>query len=74
MRIVFECYSTYCAILCVVLTGALAVGLSDDGVEWVAIKVINVSSLIFGPILFTICLIGWSKIKALTKVCGLHNI
>jgi hypothetical protein len=56
------------------LTGALAIGLSDDGVEWVAIKVINVSSLIFGPILFTICLIGWSNIKGLTKVCGLHSI
>ena len=69
MRIVFECYSIYSAVLCVVLTGALAVNLPDDKIEWLAIKIVNVSFLLYGPILTTICLYGVKDMKALSRIC-----
>ena len=53
MRITFECYAIYCAILCVILTGVLAFNMSDDTIDWVARKVVNISFIVFGPILFT---------------------
>lgn len=74
MRITFECYAIYCAILCVVLTGVLAFNMTDDTVDWVARKVVNVSFIIFGPILFTLCMMGLFNIKGLSLVCGLHGI
>ena len=58
MRIVFECYSIYSAVLCVVLTGALAINLSDEKIEWLATKIVNISFLLYGPILSTICIYG----------------
>ena len=74
MRIVFECYAIYSAVICTILCAALAFGLMDDHIEWVARKVINISFLIYGPILFTVCLYGLSDIKALAKICTLHGI
>ena len=71
MRIVFECYSIYSAVLCVVLTGALAINLSDDKIEWLAIKIVNISFLLYGPILTTICLYGVKDMKALSRICTL---
>lgn len=74
MRIVFECYSIYSAVLCVVLTGALAINLSDDKIEWLAIKIVNISFLLYGPILTTICLYGVRDMKALSRICTLQGI
>jgi hypothetical protein len=74
MRIVFECYAIYSAVLCFILTGVLAIGASDDTVEWVAIKIINVSFLIYGPLLTTICVYGFTHIKALAAVCTIKGI
>lgn len=74
MRIVFECYSIYSAVLCVVLTGALAVNLSDTKIEWLAIKIVNISFLLYGPLLSTICLYGIKDIKGLSRICTLQGI
>ena len=74
MRITFECYSTYNAILCVVLTGALAIGISDNTIDIVAEKLINITGILYGPVLFIICSIGWSNIKAMCNVCGVRGI
>ena len=74
MRMVFECYAIYSAVLCTLLTAALAFNLSDESVDWVARKVVNVSFIIFGPVLFTMCMVGFYNIKGLSKVCGLHGI
>jgi len=74
MRIVFECYSIYSAVLCVVLTGALAINLSDQKIEWLAIKIVNVSFLLYGPILTTICMYGARDIKALSRICTIQGI
>ena len=74
MRMVFECYAIYCAILCVVLTGVLAFNMRDESIDWMARKVVNISFILFGPIMFTLCLAGLWNIKGLSKVCGLHGI
>lgn len=74
MRIVFECYSIYSAVLCVVLTGALAINLTDDKIEWLAIKIVNVSFMLYGPILTTICLYGAKDMKALSRICTIQGI
>ena len=74
MRICLEFYALYCAILCTILTGILALGLSDSAVDWVAQKTVNISYLVFGPILFTWCLYGFWNIKPLIRVCTPHGI
>jgi len=70
----FECYAIYCAILCTVLTGVLAFNFRDETVDWVARKVVNISFIVFGPLLFTLCLCGFYNVKGLSRVCGLHGI
>lgn len=74
MRIVFECYAIYSALLCFVLTGVLAVGASDDTIEYVAVKIINISFMIYGPLLTTICLYGFFHVNALAAVCTINGI
>jgi hypothetical protein len=69
MRIVFECYSIYSAVLCVVLTGALALNISDQKLEWLAQKIVNISFMLYGPILTTICAYGVRDIKGLSRIC-----
>ena len=74
MRIALECYAVYCAILSTLLTGALAFNVPDNWIDWVARKIINTSALVFGPVLFTLCLYGLYNIRALASVCNLHGI
>ena len=74
MRIVFECYAIYSAIICTALTSVLALGLDDDKIEWVARKVINISFLLYGPVLVVLCCYGITESKALSKVCTLQGI
>ena len=74
MRIVFECYSIYSALLCVVLTGALAINISDEKIEWLATKIVNISFLVYGPNLSTICIYGMRDIKGLSRICTLQGI
>lgn len=74
MRMFFESFAIYCAVIVVVLTAALAFNLSDDGILWIAKKVVNISFLLFGPILFTLCMYGMFNIKSLARVCGIRGI
>ena len=74
MRIIFEGYAIYVAIIVTLLTAILAFNLSDEAIIWVAKKVINISALVFGPLLFTLCAYRIYHFKALSKVCGLKGI
>ena len=74
MRIIFECYAIYSAVICTALTSVLALGLDDDKIEWVARKVINISFLLYGPVLIVLCCYGFKDIHALSKVCTLQGI
>ena len=74
MRMTFECYAVFCALCCTVLTFVLAFNVSEDIIKWVAGKVVNISFILFGPVLFTMCVTGFWNIRALSKVCGLKGI
>lgn len=74
MRMCFECYVIYCAALCTCLTGALTFNVGDEVIKWIARKVINISFLVFGPILFVLCSTGIFNIKSLSNVCSLKGI
>ena len=73
-RICFQCGALYCAVACVVLIGALTLGLSDDMVEKVAQRVINSVVLIFGPVMLVCSMLGFYKIKAIASVCSITKI
>ena len=42
-------------------------------VEWIAKTMVNLSFIMFGPMLFTLSLYGWWNYKGLTKVCGISG-
>lgn len=63
MRIVFECFAIFSAFICTLLTVALTFNLSDDNIEWVARKVVNMSFMLYGPILTTLCVYGFTEYK-----------
>ena len=74
MRIVFECYAIYSAVICTMLTFALAFAFSDDALEWIARKTINLSFLIYGPILATVCIMGLRDVKSLMHSCTVNGV
>ena len=74
MRMVLEGYAIYSAILCMVLTGALTINLSDSQIDKMLLKILNVTYILFGPLLFTMCLYGFYNIKPLSRVCGIRII
>lgn len=74
MRIAFECFAIFSALICSLLTLVLTLGLSDEYVDLIARKVINVSFLIYGPIQTTLNLYGFHNIRALSKICTMHGI
>lgn len=74
MRITFECYAIYSAVICTMLTFALAFTYSDDALEWVAKKTINLSFLIYGPVLATICIFGLRDVKSLMHLCTVNGV
>ena len=74
MRMVFECYAIYSALICTILTMVLALNFDDFYLEKVARKVINLSFLLYGPVLLTVTLYGFADIKALSRICTLHGI
>lgn len=74
MRLAMECYAVYSAILSTLLTGSLALNLPDSWINWMAKKIVNFSFLVFGPLLFTLCVYGFIHIKELAAVCGMHGI
>ena len=74
MRMVLEGYAIYSAILCTVLMGALTVNCSEASLDKLLLQILNVTYILFGPLLFTICLYGFYNIKAIASVCGIRII
>jgi hypothetical protein len=74
LRMAFECYAIYSAVICTALTFALAFNLSDEKLEWLARKTINVSFLIYGPVLTAISMFGTKDLKALSHMCTINGI
>ena len=70
MRIVFQCYAIYAAVVCTILTATLAFNLPDKYVESIARAVINVCYLVFGSILLTFVNFGFTHFKSLAFVCS----
>jgi hypothetical protein len=70
MRIVFQCYAIYAAVICTVLTATLAFNLPDKWVESIARAIINVCYLVFGPVLLTFVNYGFTHFKSLAFVCS----
>lgn len=70
MRIVFQCYAIYSAVICSILTGTLALGLPDTWVEIIARYIINICYIVFGPILLTFVQYGATHFKGLAFVCS----
>ena len=74
MRLVFEILCIYFAILALVITGAPSLNLSTNSIKYVAFKCLNITAIVFGPILFTLCLYGFKNFKAISSVCTLRGI
>lgn len=74
MRLVFECYAIYSAIICTLLTLALALNLPEEKLEWVARKTINVSFMMYGPVLASVCLFGTKDLEALSHLCTVNGM
>jgi hypothetical protein len=74
MRIVFEGFAIFSALVCTLLTLALTLNLSDDNIEWCARKVVNLSFLLYGPILTTLCIYGFFEAKQLSRICTMHGV
>lgn len=74
MRIVFECFAIFSAIICSLLTLVLTLQLSDDSIEYVARKVVNMFFMLYGPILTTLCVYGFTEIQQLSRICTMHGI
>jgi len=70
LRIVFQCYAIYAAVICTFLTSTLAFGFSDLIVEMVARIVINLCYFVFGPILLTFVNCGFAHFKSLAFTCS----
>ena len=74
MRVAFECYAIYSAVLCVILCFALALNLEHDKIEWVARICINASFMLYGPIMFSLSLFGCYYYKPIMSVCLVNGI
>jgi hypothetical protein len=74
MRIVFQGYSIYCTLVCSVLIGALAFGFKDTSVETIARSMINLSYMVFGPLMLTFTNLGLIHFKNLAFTCSPRGI
>jgi hypothetical protein len=74
MRIVFQGYAIYAAIVCTILTSALAFDLSDNLVELVARFIINICYVVFGPVLLVFVNYGFMHFKSLAFICSPRGI
>ena len=73
LRICFQCAATYCTGSCVVLVFCVAINLADKVVEQVACWLLNVTSLVFGPVVLTVSIYALRYIKAMGKVCDRYH-
>lgn len=69
MRIVFTIYAVSAAALCFLLTTCLTFLTDDHLVENIAVKLFNLTYLLFGPLLLIYCLYGLLYIKGLMFEC-----
>ena len=74
MRMALEGYAIYIASLCTIMMGVLTINLSDSQIEKMLVKILNVTYILFGPLLFTMCLYGFYHIRAISTVCGIRII
>ena len=74
MRIVFQFYSMFVAVMCSLLTAAVAFGLEEQKLELLARLVINLSYFAFGPLLLCFVNYGFSHFKNLAFVCSPRGI
>ena len=74
MRVAFECYAIYSALLCVILCLALTLNLDHDKIEVVARASINSAFMLYGPIMFSLCLFGCYYYKPLMSMCLVNGI
>ena len=74
LRIAFQCTAIYSAICCVILTSVLAFAFSDRLINLICKHIINISAIIYGPILSLGVIYGFMHIRALSRVCGVTGI
>ena len=74
MRIVFQCYAIFAAVVCTILTGAIAFSLPDNAVEMTARGMINLCYLVFGPVLLVFVNYGFAHFKSLAFICSPRGI
>ena len=74
LRMCFQCVASYCAACCVSMIFCVAFNLGDKILERVANWMLNLSCLIFGPVMLMITICGFSQFKALTRVCDHRGI
>ena len=63
MRIVFQGYIIYGAFIATVLTSLLAFGATDNFIEFMLRSIINLSYIVFGPVLLTFVNFGLVHMK-----------
>ena len=74
MRICFEGLALFLVSIAAVLSGLLGFGISDDWLDWVLKKVANMCYIVFGPVLFILCVYGFIHDREISKVCGIYGI
>lgn len=74
MRIVFQGYSIYSAVICCILIGGLAFEFAESTTEGIAKMSINLSYLVFGPLLLTFVNYGFAHFKNIAFTCSLRGI
>ena len=67
--IVLQCLTLYIGLVYFSLMAAVTIDLNEDFIDNVFTKVLNVSGLIFGPVLSLVAVHGWWNIKAIMRVC-----
>ena len=73
MRVVFQCYAIFCAMICTILSTSLAIGLSEKWIEAIAKTAVNTCYLMFGPVLLTFTNLGFSNIWGIAFICDLNG-
>jgi hypothetical protein len=74
MRIAFQGFAIYSALACILLTTAIAFSCSERAVEFLARLIVNLSYIMFGPILLCFVNFGFTHFKGLAFVCSPRGV
>ena len=74
MRIVFQCYALFGALVMVILTSTVAFNLEESTQEFVAKHTINLCYLVAGPLLLVFVQYGFVHFKNLAFLCSPRGI